>query len=121
MNPRLLVVDDENDLRNTLSEFLELEDYKVFQASDGDEGLEIYKNEKIDVVISDIKMPRKSGIELLEDLKKLDPNSKVLLISGYTEISRDDLIKKGALGFLDKPIDFEEMLGLLRSNLGPAD
>ncbi len=81
--PSLLVVDDEKDLRELIAEGMTLLGAKVHSASDGDEGWAIFQNEKIDLVISDIFMPKMNGIELLNLIKKEHPAMPVLLITGY--------------------------------------
>ncbi len=65
---KILVIDDEKSIRDTLKEILEYEDHQVDLAADGEEGLEQFKNNKYDIVLLDIKMPKKDGIEVLEDI-----------------------------------------------------
>lgn len=78
----ILVVDDEAPVRNLLSDVLEKEGYSVFTAENGTEASTIYGSNDIDLIITDLVMPEKGGIDLIMELKKKDPNIKVIAISG---------------------------------------
>jgi two-component system, NtrC family, nitrogen regulation response regulator NtrX len=79
---KILVIDDERSIRNTLKEILEFEKFEVEIAEDGIEGLEKLEKANFDVVLCDIKMPRMDGIEVLEKIHELDPDATVVMISG---------------------------------------
>lgn len=109
---KLLVVDDERIIREGLLSF-QWEKYGFIaagSASDGEEALELLGNKKIDLVITDIKMSIINGLELSEQISKLYPNCKVIILSGYKEFDyAEKAIRAGVLGYLLKPIDFEEL------------
>ena len=79
----LLIVDDEQEIREMLSRHFLFEGFNIFQAEDGLEALEVLNKQKIDLVISDIVMPRMSGVELLEIIHKEFPMIRVNMITGY--------------------------------------
>ena len=83
---KILVIDDERSIRNVMKEVLELEQHKVTCAEDGFKGLDCLKNEKFDLVFSDIKMEGIDGIEVLEKIKELYPEVSVVMISGHGKI-----------------------------------
>ena len=78
----ILVVDDDAAMRDLLSDILETEGYKIFTAETGIEASAIYESNNIDLIITDLVMPKKGGIELIMELKKRDPDIKVIAISG---------------------------------------
>ncbi|MFA5714084.1 MAG: sigma-54 dependent transcriptional regulator [Bacteroidales bacterium] len=113
---KLLVIDDERAIRNTLKEILEFEGHEVTLASDGVEGLERAAQDNFDVIFSDIKMPNMDGVELLDRLNKIGVDSSVIMISGHGSIeSAVECIKKGAFDFLEKPLDLNRILITLRN------
>ncbi|MDD4638348.1 MAG: response regulator, partial [Bacteroidales bacterium] len=83
---KLLIIDDEKSIRNTLKEILEFEGHQVFLASDGAEGLAIATENNFDVIFSDIKMPNMDGMELLEKLDEANIDAPVIMISGHGSI-----------------------------------
>ncbi len=106
----VLVVDDDPSIRNMLSIVLKKENYNVYIAESGEKALENIRKNKIDMVISDIKMPGMSGIELLGRIKKIRKDIPVLMITAYT--STDDAIeamKLGAEDYVSKPFNLEEL------------
>lgn len=112
----VLVVDDEELLRKNLARNLELEGFSVFTAACGREALPIIMGQRIDFVLSDIRMPNGDGIELLEQIKEHNPGVPiVLLASGFTEHSREDVLAKGAIDLMKKPIDIDGMVELIKS------
>ncbi|MBU8892089.1 MAG: sigma-54 dependent transcriptional regulator [Bacteroidales bacterium] len=113
---KILVIDDEKSIRDTLKEILEYEDHKVDLAEDGEEGLEQFKNNKYDIVLLDIKMPKKDGIEVLEDLFGVATDVPVIMISGHGNIDTAvESIKKGAYDFIEKPLDLNRLLVTIRN------
>lgn len=112
---KLLIVDDEIDIRETLKDYYEQDNYHVLIASSGNEALKILENEDIDFVLSDIRMPDGDGIYLLSEIKKNRINSPtVLLMSGFSELKREDAISKGAIDLLSKPLDFSIVDGYMK-------
>ena len=115
---RILVIDDEESIRNTLQEILEYEKYDVNLASDGNEGLEFIKQNSYDVILCDIKMPGLDGIEVLERVIRLQPDAPVIMISGHGNIDTAvDAIKKGAYDFIEKPLDLNRLLITIKNAL----
>lgn len=113
---KLLIIDDEKSIRNTLKEILEFEGHEVELAADGVEGLEKATSDNYDVIFSDIKMPNMDGMELLDKLGESNVDSAVIMISGHGSIdSAVECIKKGAFDFIQKPLDLNRILITLRN------
>lgn len=108
---RVLVVDDDKNTRFFIKEALELENYKVFCAKDGVEALEIYDKEYIDLVILDIMMPNLDGYELTKELRSVNKDILILMISAK-QLSEDRKkgFKLGIDDYISKPIDVEELI-----------
>jgi len=105
INPSILVVDDNRNVLFTISQMLSDEGYKILTASNGKEALEVFKKDLINLVISDIKMPDVSGIDLLGELKNVNPGIPVILLTGYGSIALAvEALKQGAYYFFEKPI-----------------
>jgi two-component system, NtrC family, nitrogen regulation response regulator NtrX len=113
---RILVIDDERSIRNTLKEILEYEKFEVDVAEDGFEGLEKIETSHFDVVLCDIKMPKMDGIEVLSKIQEKDPDATVVMISGHGSIDTAvEAIKKGAFDFISKPLDLNRLLITIRN------
>lgn len=113
---KILVIDDEKSIRDTLKEILEYEDHKVDLAEDGETGLELFKNNKYDTVLLDIKMPKKDGIEVLAEIFGIATDVPVIMISGHGNIDTAvESIKKGAYDFIEKPLDLNRLLVTIRN------
>ena len=108
---RILVIDDERSIRNTLKDILEFEKYEVQTAENGLEGLSFIKSNTFDIVFCDIKMPQMDGLEVLEKIKNIKPDLPVIMISGHGSIDTAvEAIKKGAFDFIEKPLDLNRIL-----------
>jgi DNA-binding NtrC family response regulator len=108
---KILIIDDERSIRNTLKDILSYEDYKVSLAEDGLQALEILQKEEFDVILCDIKMPQMDGIEVLAKIQELPIDTPVIMISGHANIDTAvDAIKKGAFDFIEKPLDLNRIL-----------
>lgn len=119
---KILIVDDEMPIRRTLRDILEFEGYDVDEASDGLECVSKVQKEKYDVVITDIKMPKMDGIEALERLQILSPETPVIMVSGHGTIDTAvEAVKKGAFDFISKPPDLNRMLITVRNAIERAD
>ena len=106
----ILIVDDEPLIRKSLYEILRIEGYRVQMAETGEEALGILKKERFDVVVTDFQLPRMSGIELLEQIKRWSPKTEVILVTGYGTIeSAVAAMKKGAFDYVTKPINDSEI------------
>ena len=113
---RILVIDDERSIRNTLKDILEYEKYQVDLAEDGPKGLEKLKGSEYDVILCDIKMPGMDGIEVLEKIQASDSEIPVVMISGHGNIDTAvEAIKKGAFDFIEKPLDLNRLLITIRN------
>jgi len=112
---KILVIDDERSIRNTLRDILDNEGYKVDDAEDGIEGLKLVNSKKFDVILLDIKMPRMDGLEVLEHIMKIT-DTPVVMISGHGTIETAvEAIKKGAYDYIAKPLDLNRLLITLRN------
>lgn len=115
---KILVIDDERAIRNSLKEILEYEKHEVTEAPDGMEALQLVEKEKFDLIFCDIKMPKMDGIEVLEKLQERQPDVPVVIISGHGNIDTAvEAIKKGAFDYISKPLDLNRMLITLRNAL----
>jgi len=105
----ILVVDDEEIIRDFLSEVLE--DYTISLATDGDEAIEKIRSQSFDLVITDLRMPRVSGEEVVRFTRDTYPGSKVIVISGYSSLATvSQTVQNGACAFLAKPFSIKELL-----------
>lgn len=108
---KILIIDDERAIRNTLKEILEFENYTVEVAENGRQGLDMASATYYDLIFSDIKMPEMDGIEVLGALREAEVESPVVMISGHGNIETAvDCIKRGATDFIEKPIDLNRLL-----------
>jgi DNA-binding NtrC family response regulator len=107
---RVLVVDDEENIRQILKEYLNEFGYEVACAVNGQEALQIYKNGRFDVILSDLVMRPVDGLELLGEVKKVDPDAIFIMITGYPSIeSALEAVKKGARDYITKPFNIDEI------------
>ncbi len=111
----ILVVDDEEIIRNMLSMTLERNGYKVLSASGYDEAIEIIEKNRISLVITDIAMPNKDGFALLSHLKADKNSISVILMSGRTDHKREEIVAAGADDFIPKPFHNQEILSRVRA------
>jgi two-component system nitrogen regulation response regulator NtrX len=119
---KILVIDDERSIRNTLKDILEYEKYEVDLAEDGNKGLEMIRSAEYDVVLCDIKMPGLDGIEVLERVVVLAPDTPVVMISGHGNIDTAvDSIKKGAFDYIEKPLDLNRLLITIRNAMDKSN
>lgn len=118
---KILVIDDEKSIRNTLKEILEYEKYKVDDAENGIEGLKLVNSKKYDVILLDIKMPGMDGLEVLEHIMK-NTDTPVVMISGHGNIDTAvEAIKKGAFDYIAKPLDLNRLLITIRNALDKSN
>ena len=115
---KILVIDDERSIRNTLKDILEFEKHQVTLAENGKQGFEFAQNNFFDLIFSDIKMPEMDGIELLVHLSEIGTEAPIVMISGHGNIETAvECIKKGAFDFIVKPIDLNRLLITVRNAL----
>jgi two-component system, NtrC family, nitrogen regulation response regulator NtrX len=113
---KILVIDDERAIRNTLKEVLEYEKHEVDLAEDGAKGLELFSANTYDIVLCDIKMAKMDGLEVLAKITEAATDIPVVMISGHGNIDTAvESIKKGAYDFLEKPLDLNRLLITLRN------
>jgi len=109
--PRILIVDDEAAARGLLRRVNSHFGFETIEAKDGEEGWELYIEDKPDLTISDIYMPKMNGLQLLSKIKKDNENAKVILITGYSHfrllLQNNPQIRPD--GFLEKPFDIEDL------------
>ena len=107
---RILVVEDEDFQRTELADFLREVGHEVFEAQDGRSALESARNQQIDIAILDKKLPDFDGLQLISELKKLNPEVDVVIVTAYGTIDTAvQAIKLGAYDFITKPVDLEEL------------
>ncbi|MES2431888.1 MAG: sigma-54 dependent transcriptional regulator [Bacteroidota bacterium] len=116
MKKRILIIDDDLDMCNLLNRFLTRNDYEVDQAHSGAKGIEKFKQGEFDIVICDYRLGDKEGKEVLEEIRVVDPNAIVLIITGYSDIKTAvEVIKSGAYDYITKPLVPDEVLGILNN------
>ena len=122
MKPRILVIDDEGAIRDSLKMILEYEDYQFVGAATGQEGIAAVQRERPDLVLLDIKMPGMDGLEVLRKLHALDETLPVVMISGHgTTATAVEAIRSGAIDFLDKPLSSERVIVTLQNALRQSE
>lgn len=115
---RILIVEDEIDLCDTIAEGLQIDGYAVDSCYDGEEAYELLATENYDLVVLDLNLPRMDGIDILAEIRKQNKELKVLILSARASVSDKVLgLDTGANDYLAKPFDFEEMEARIRSLL----
>lgn len=108
--PRILIVDDEPLIRESLFEILRIEGYDVYMASSAEDAVLKLRETKVDIVVTDLKLPKMSGIELLQIIKQRNEAIEVILMTGYGSVeSAVDAMRKGAFDYIIKPINDHEI------------
>ena len=116
---QILIVDDNPHMSSLLSDILDFFDYKGVGAKDGEEALKTLNQRSFDMVITDLRMPKMDGLNLLRALKEKSPQLPVVIITGFgTDSSRSDAFAAHADGFLAKPFKVEDIKQLLKEHLG---
>jgi len=118
---KILIIDDERSIRNTLKDILSYENYQVSLAENGMEAIKMVTSTEFDVILCDIKMPEMDGLEVLEKLQKIAFDVPVIMISGHGNIDTAvEAIKKGAFDFIEKPLDLNRILITIKNALDKA-
>jgi two-component system response regulator RegA len=119
----LLLVDDDATLRERLARAFRQRGYSVRTAGDALEALAAAREDSPELAVIDLRMPGASGLELLRDLKRIDPTTKVVILTGYGSIATTvDAMRLGAVHYLQKPADADEILAAFeRSEAAPLD
>ena len=118
---KILIIDDEPQVRAMLRQMLEREKFEVMDASDGKEGIRLYRENPADLIITDIIMPEKEGLETIIELKKDYPDVKIIAISGGRRIEPGEYLQLaeilGAIKTFKKPVKRDELLEAVREIL----
>src|SRR5260221_313578 len=111
---RILIIDDDMDMCNLLSRFLQKKGYETEASHSGNKGIAKFKESKFDVVLCDFRLGDKEGREVLKEIKNIDPYAIVIIITGYSDIKTAvDVIKAGAFDYITKPLIPEEVLNVI--------
>jgi len=111
IKPVILILEDDGNTRNQLVRVFEKEEYVVFNGADGEAGIQIFSQNKIDIVLTDIKMPRKNGLEVLHEVKRLSQSCEVIMLTGYgDEDTAVQAMRDGANNYIRKPIDLDQLI-----------
>ena len=120
---RILVVDDDASIRRTLSILLNKAGYEVFQAADGSEAIRLWRDRGGDLVITDLHMPEKDGIQTIIELLSHSPGVRIIAMSGGGQTKRLDLLGNasllGAMLTIEKPFTIDEMIAVVDRALKP--
>ena len=115
---QILVIDDEKDICDLFKKALTDEGYSVFTALDGISGLDIVRKSRPDVVLLDLKMPKMDGIEALQEIKKIDKNIVIIVITGFGTMDTARMAMKfGAFDYITKPLDLEYVKAVIKDGL----
>src|SRR5262245_60239694 len=117
-NYKVLVVEDDQELRRNLVEVFELNDFQVSEASDGLEALEKIRGARPDLVVMDVNMPRLDGLQTLKRIKEHDPSIIVIIVTAYSAIEDAvRAVKDGAYNYLPKPIKQQQLVEMVQRAL----
>ncbi len=112
---KLLIVDDEKEVTDSLVTAFKPSDYEITAENDPVQALKRYKKEKFDVVLTDVRMPEMTGIELLKAIREHDPKARVIVVTAYGDLETSiAAINNKAVAFFSKPINFVELVDLLQ-------
>ena len=112
---KFLIVDDEPDVVDSVSELFTLRNYNVITATSGTKALELVKKENPNIIILDIRMPDISGMDVLKEVKKNYPKTRVIMLTGIEDESTKSMaMELGASGYLTKPYSYSELIELSR-------
>lgn len=107
---KILVIDDDESIRETLSNFLRREKYEVYSAADAASGKEVIKKHQPDLIISDIRMPGMTGLELMKEIKEVNQNIHFILMTAYDDMQTTvEAMQKGAYDYIEKPLEIDKL------------
>jgi DNA-binding NtrC family response regulator len=119
---RILVIDDDEGYRAVLRGFIEERGHTVLEAADADEGLAVFRQQKVDLVVSDLMMPLKSGLELLQEMKQINARVLFIMVTGYPSLElAATATKAGAFDFLMKPVDPDQLAAVMHRALSTVE
>lgn len=114
MKINVLLVDDEKNFVEFLAERLQLRDFNVLTALNGDEAINLVKENDFDVIVLDVQMPGKNGVETLKEIKKIEQLSQVIMLTGHATVKTAiQGMKSGAFDYLMKPTDTDELIEMM--------
>jgi len=114
----VLIVDDDDTLRATLKKIFAKAGYQAESAKNAAEAAKIVSEHEVDLVLLDLKMPRKDGLTLLDEIREMRPGTKVIIMTAYgTEETHQDAMQKGAYAYLNKPVSRAQLLQLCEAAL----
>jgi DNA-binding NarL/FixJ family response regulator len=112
---RILIADDEGDFRDIIKDILIEEQFSLAEASSGLNALEIFKNNHFDAVLLDLRMPELDGIETMKELKKLDSQIPIIILTAFGDIpTAVEAVKLGAYDFITKPPEFDKLITIIK-------
>lgn len=115
---KILIVDDQFGIRVLLQEVLQREGYTIFQASNGPAALETVQKDNPDLILLDMKIPGMDGLEILRSIRKLDIDTKVIMMTAYGELNLiREAMEMGALAHFTKPFDIDELRQAVNAHL----
>jgi len=113
---KILIIDDDELILNALSNLLHHAGHTLFITADGPRSIDLYFEHMPDVVILDVGLPTTSGLDVLENIRQINPEAKVIMISGYTTAKAiAEAKQKGAFAFLEKPFEIKTLINLITS------
>ena len=116
MKISVLLVDDEKDFVETLAERLQLRDFNVATALNGDDAIKLVEENDFDVIVLDVKMPGKDGVETLKEIKNIEQLSQVIMLTGHATVKTAiEGMKSGAFDYLMKPTDTNELIEMIEN------
>jgi len=117
MHGKILIVDDDTASLKNVAYFLRREGYEVNEASNGSEAAEIVDEDGFDLVLSDLIMPGLNGLDLLDHIRSVDPEVRVVVMSAFAAVDPNQLIERGATDFIEKPLQLDELLSKVKRAL----
>ncbi len=112
---KILIADDEGDFRDIIKDILIEEEFSLAEASSGLNALEIFKNNYFDAVLLDLRMPELDGIETMKELKKLDSQIPIIILTAFGDIpTAVEAVKLGAYDFITKPPEFDMLITIIK-------
>ncbi len=118
---KILIVDDDEELRTNISEILKIRGYSTAIASSGEDAIEKVTSTKFDIAIIDFMMPKMSGMDVLTEFQKITPKTKVIMITAFATIDNAvEAIKRGASDYLSKPFRIEDLDAIIKRTLEEA-
>jgi DNA-binding NtrC family response regulator len=119
---RILIIDDDSVSREILKQFVEIKGHTAIEAESAEEGFDLFLKEKYDLVISDFMMPGKNGLELLNEMRQINPKVLFIMVTGFPSLeTATTAIKEGAYDFLSKPVDRDQLAVVMNRALSTLE